>query len=145
MKQKELVKVQVNSPFFKELFSFLLPITSEISNITNTPLNTFYDAYLLYDELISSQVEGKISEELNIILKNETLYNTLRFMNDFSAIYTFYGSPLQIKITTQTLMQKILEIFSSSSSPSFSVFSAHDITMDGLFVALNLTNPHCLL
>ncbi|EAR90612.1 histidine phosphatase family (branch 2) protein (macronuclear) [Tetrahymena thermophila SB210] len=149
IKQKELVKIQINSPFFKQMFSFLYPIVSDISALTNTQINTFYDAYLLYDEIISSQIEGNISEPLQMVLANQTLFNTLRFMNDFSAIYTFYGSPLQVKITTQTLMLKILEIFSSSPysllSPSLTVFSAHDITLDGIFAALNLTNPRCLI
>ncbi|KAL4468519.1 hypothetical protein ABPG74_005022 [Tetrahymena malaccensis] len=149
IKQKELVKIQINSPFFKQMFSFLYPIVSDISTITNIQINTFYDAYLLYDDIISQQIEGNISEPLQMVLANQTLFNTLRFMNDFSAIYTFYGSPLQVKITTQTLMQKILEIFSSSPysilSPSLTVFSAHDITLDGIFAALNLTNPRCII
>ncbi|KAL4496098.1 hypothetical protein ABPG72_015520 [Tetrahymena utriculariae] len=149
IKQKELVKIQINSPFFKQMFSFLYPIVSDISALINIQINTFYDAYLLYDDIISQQIEGNISEPLQMVLANQTLFNTLRFMNDFSAIYTFYGSPLQVKITTQTLMQKILEIFSSSPysllSPSLTVFSAHDITLDGIFAALNLTNPRCLI
>lgn len=116
----------------------------DLSILFKKPVAGWFLTEGLYDVLIADLFNGRPIPDLS-----ESLWNSIKFLDDFVWFFLQSGSLRGVQLVTQPMMTEIFKKFDASINGSTSLkwlsFSGHDTNIAPLLRLMNFTNYECLM